>query len=206
MLYKTNHDKFCKKLAELKLGASFDFALTVDEDDAGNIIQGSGSDWYGVTRLNLFDCDRIIIGNYGGNPEYAVTLNGCPSDIHEYLWDDMQTVFADLFQVNKFSDDLEVYIECKNDAELITEILRKYGWRVENAIEGLEISNESYTIGSVIKPAPDEYEGTDFFAFSSNKSTDGHLVTFSCGYPDEYEIREAVRAAFDDEMKFREGV
>jgi hypothetical protein len=203
MLYKVNHDEFCKKLTTLKVGESFDFALVADEDEKGRITPDSGSDWYGVTRLNLFDCDRIIIANYGGNPEYVVTVNGCPADLHEYLWDDMQQVFKDMFQLNKFTDDLVVYIEYKSDTELITEILQKYGWRVENAVEGLEISNGFHTIGCVIKPSPDGDDMTDFFAFSGDKNTDGHLVTFNEGYPDDYEIREAVRAAFDDERRYR---
>ncbi|GHU92780.1 hypothetical protein FACS1894208_00640 [Clostridia bacterium] len=205
MLYKTNFYEFCKKLTALKVGEAFDFATSADEDDDdGKIPPNSGESWYGATRLNLFDCDRIIIAKYGGNPEYAVTLNGCPSDVHAYLWDDMREVFKGIFQLNKFSEDLCVYIECKSDTELITEILRKYGWRVQNAIEGLEISDGTYTIGSILKPTPDEYEGTDFFAFSSDKNTDGHFVTFSCGYPEDYKIREAVRAAFDDERRYRD--
>lgn len=59
MLYKTNFDEFCKKLTELKVGQSFDFAANADEDDKGKPIPDSESEWYGVTRLHLFRLRQI---------------------------------------------------------------------------------------------------------------------------------------------------
>jgi hypothetical protein len=203
MLYKVNFDKFCEKLVALKDGEKFDFATTADEEKNGEVMPDSGLDWYGVTKPNLFDCDRIIIVRCGGNPEYIVTLNGQPSEPHEYIWDDMQVVFKDMFRLNKFQDDLCVYIEHKSDAELIKEILRKYGWWVENTADGFLVSDIGHTISCVIQPSPDGENQTDFFAYSYDNSTDGHLTTFPEGYPDEYEIREAERAAFDDERRYR---
>jgi hypothetical protein len=208
MLYKANFDEFCKKLTRLKTDESLDFATEAEEDDRGKVIQGSASDWYGVTRLNLFDCDRIIIASYGGNPEFIITLNGGPSDPHEYLWDDMQQVFLAMFGLNKFEEDgLAVYIEDKSDAEILTDIIRKYGYRVENAFDGLEVSNDDYTIGCVVQASPDKdvdgTEMTDFFTYSGDTGTDGNLYEFRTGFPNAYEVLQVVGAAFDEEREYQ---
>jgi hypothetical protein len=85
MLKKTNFDEFCEKLVKLKIGESFNFCTDADEDENGEILEQSESGWFGVTRLHLFDCDRIIIASYGGFPEFITSVSTDAFDPYKYL-------------------------------------------------------------------------------------------------------------------------
>jgi hypothetical protein len=96
------------------------------------------------------------------------------------------------------------------DLAQITTILQKRGYRVEQAIDGLEISKDGYAVGADIKASPDRADNgkdlTDFYVTSGNERIEGHIVTFKDGYPEdeEFYITEAVERAFEDEKAYRE--
>lgn len=97
--------------------------------------------------------------------------------------------------------------EYKSDADLVTEILRGAGYKVERGIAGLNISDGEYTIGAVLEPDPDVENGTMFYTGSNNDKDDGYLVLFQEGCPEDErnEICRVVKMAFDDEKKYVEG-
>lgn len=100
--------------------------------------------------------------------------------------------------------EIEYKAEYKSDADRVTEILRSEGYQVERGIVGLNISNGKHTIGAVLEPDPDLDDGTQFFVGSNDDNTDGYLVLFQEGCPEDerYEICRSVKMAFEDEEEY----
>lgn len=94
----------------------------------------------------------------------------------------------------------------EGDTDRIVKMLEKRGWSVEFAMGEMVISNNEVAVTALMKADPDEDFHTYFYVCSSNDRTDGHLVSFHDGCPedDEYYICEAVADAMREEQQFRE--
>lgn len=99
---KLDVTEFSQKIAELPVGKSIDFAICCEHKDTQKANKDDLSYWLGAKRIDEFDQEMILIGEYGGGG-FLGTLtdkwNGCKNETFlrelDMLLDDIAAFYPD---------------------------------------------------------------------------------------------------------------